>query len=67
LSGLYGLLSAVILLLALRYWEFGVGWYLAVAVPIVVAVIAGVAAAVAAFSLTRMNAYIAAWRGLEEQ
>ena len=67
LSGLYGLLSAVCLLLALRYWEFCVGWYLAVAVPIVVAVIAGVAAVLAAFSLTRVNAHIAAWRQLKEQ
>lgn len=67
LSGLYGLLSAVCLLLALRYWEFAVWWYPAVAVPIVLAVIAGVAAVVAAFSLPRVNAHVAAWRRLKEQ
>lgn len=67
LSGLYGLLSAACLLLAFRYWEYDLRWYVATVLPIVVGVGAGVRAVAAAFALTHVKAYIAAWRRLKEQ
>lgn len=67
LSGLYGLLSIVCLLLALRWWEFSICLYLAAAIPIVLTVGAGVVALRATFSITRVDAHIAAWQTLRDE
>lgn len=66
-SSLYGLLGAACLILAFYYRQFSIEWYLAIATPIILAVIAGVMAVVSSFSLSRVHAYIAAWEQLKEQ
>lgn len=66
LTGLYGLLSAVCFILALRYWTLSYWWYLLAVATIVPAIIAGVVAVVETFSLARANEYIAAWSRLKD-
>jgi NhaP-type Na+/H+ or K+/H+ antiporter len=66
-SGLYGMVSAVCLLLALAHWDHAAWSYLLVASPIVVLVVQGVSLIIHAFSLNLVEEYVTSWRGLREQ
>ena len=64
ISGLYGLLSIVCLLLAFQYWNDEIWIYFVVVSPIVVLVSMGVSLLIRAFSLEHCEAYINAWKKL---
>ncbi len=67
LSGLYGLVSAVCLLLALAHWDHGAWPYLLVASAIVVLLVEGISLIIHAFSLALIEDYVDSWRRLREQ
>lgn len=64
ISGLYGLLSVVCILLAFQYWENDKWIFVAVISPIILLVSLGVSLLIRAFSLEHCEAYINAWKKL---
>ena len=66
LSGLYGLLSVVCILLALLYWNSDRWLFVLVVSPIILLVAIGVRFLVKAFSLDLCEAYINAWKRIDE-
>lgn len=66
LSGLYGLLSVVCVLLALQYWGADIWIFVLVISPIILFVALGVKLIVRAFSLDLSEAYINAWKKIVE-
>ena len=67
LSGLYGLLSLMCLLLALQYWSESAWSFLITVTPIVVLVTHGVNLIVQSFSLQLVDAYMTSWRILKSR
>ncbi len=67
LSGLYGLLSFVCLLLALQYWPYSLYWYMAAALGIAVVVAWAILLLLRAFSLEMVDAYIDAWERIRAE
>ena len=65
LSGLYGLLGIVCLLLSFRYWEYDKCIFFYISSPIVLLHIRGVTMIIRAFSLKLCKAYIEAWQKLD--
>lgn len=67
LSGLYGLLSLVCVLLSLQYWSYDWWLFAAVVIPISFFMATGVLSLVRAFSLENCEAYINAWQNLRHE
>lgn len=64
LSGLYGLISVVCVLLTIQYWQFNKGWLIAVAMPILILVATGARMLVRSFSVELCKEYVEAWERL---
>ncbi|MHC4669901.1 MAG: hypothetical protein ACYTFD_16040 [Planctomycetota bacterium] len=64
LSGLYGFVSIVCVLLCFHYWAYSRFAFLLVVVPVALLVVWGVRVIVRAFSLELAREYIAAWEEL---
>ena len=67
ISGLYGLLSFVCVLLSLQYWSYDWWFFAAVVIPILFFIAAGVFSLVRAFSLENCEAYMNAWQNLRHE
>jgi hypothetical protein len=65
LSGLYGLLGIVCLLLSFQYWKYDKCTFFYITGPIILLHIRGVTLIVRAFSLKLCKAYIEAWQNLD--
>lgn len=67
LSGLYGLVSVVCILLAYQYWQVQKCWFVVIVTPIMVLVAWGVWMLVRSFSLKLCEDYIHAWQQLKNE
>lgn len=67
LSGLYGLLSLVCILLAFQYWQGNKCWFFAIVTVILLLVAWGILLLVRAFSLQLCEDYIHSWRKLKNE
>ncbi len=66
LTGLYGLISMLCVVLAYQYWTYSVEWFFAAIVPIGLLIALGIRSVTQAFSLELVESYINSWEALKD-